>query len=150
MEMKINPGWRPLGKELKLPDNLVSSQVQPKTFSDMMHQNEGTAVTAGLNRILEQIQLQGERLSKSMTVRELRQYKLLIKKFLEETARRGIQLRDTKGWDRRGRSKRYKLLEEIDDNLLAMADDLLEHEQGRIEILHKIGEIRGMLINLLF
>ncbi len=100
--------------------------------------------------MLEQIQLQGERLSKSMTVRELRQYKLLIKKFLEETARRGVQLRDTKGWDRRGRSKRYKLLEEIDENLLAMADDLLEHEQGRIEILQKIGEIRGMLINLFF
>ena len=31
-----------------------------------------------------------------------------------------------------------------------MADDLLEHEQGRIEILQKIGEIRGMLINLFF
>jgi uncharacterized protein YaaR (DUF327 family) len=100
--------------------------------------------------MLEQIQLQGERLSKSMTVRELRQYKLLIKKFLEDTARRGVQLRDTKGWDRRGRSKRYKLLEEIDENLLVMADDLLEHEQGRIEILQKIGEIRGMLINLFF
>jgi uncharacterized protein YaaR (DUF327 family) len=150
MEMKINPGWRPLGKELKLPDNLVSNQVQQKTFSDMMQQNEGKAAASEVNRMLEQIQLQGERLSKSMTVRELRQYKLLIKKFLEETARRGIQLRDTKGWDRRGRSKRYKLLEEIDDNLLAMADDLLEHEQGRIEILHKIGEIRGMLINLFF
>jgi uncharacterized protein YaaR (DUF327 family) len=124
--------------------------VQQKTFSEMMQQNDGKAAATELNRMLEQIQLQGERLSKSMTVRELRQYKLLIKKFLEETARRGVQLRDTKGWDRRGRSKRYKLLEEIDENLLVMADDLLEHEQGRIEILQKIGEIRGMLINLFF
>ena len=85
-----------------------------------------------------------------MTVRELLQYKLLIRQFLEETARRGVNLRDTKGWDRRGRSKRYKLLEEIDQELLSLADELLENEQGRIEILHKIGEIRGMLINLLF
>ena len=83
-------------------------------------------------------------------MRELLQYKLLIKQFLEETARRGVNLRDTKGWDRRGRSKRYKLLEEIDLELLSLADELLENEQGRIEILHKIGEIRGMLINLLF
>ncbi|MEX2459939.1 MAG: YaaR family protein [Paenibacillaceae bacterium] len=148
--MKINPGWRPLNKEIKLPDHLSANQVQQKTFSEMMQQNNGQAAASELNRMLVQIQLQGERLSKSMTVRELRQYKLLIKKFLEETARRGIQLRDTKGWDRRGRGKRYKLLEEIDDNLLAMADDLLEHEQGRIEILQKIGEIRGMLINLFF
>jgi uncharacterized protein YaaR (DUF327 family) len=148
--VKINPGWRPLNKEVKLPDNMAASQVQQKTFSEMMQQNDGKTAVTELNRMLEQIQMQGERLSKSMTVRELRQYKLLIKKFLEETARRGVQLRDTKGWDRRGRSKRYKLLEEIDENLLAMADDLLEHEQGRIEILQKIGEIRGMLINLFF
>jgi uncharacterized protein YaaR (DUF327 family) len=148
--MKINPGWRPLNNEVKLPDNLTTNPVQQKTFSEMMQQNDGKAAATELNRMLEQIQLQGERLSKSMTVRELRQYKLLIKKFLEETARRGVQLRDTKGWDRRGRSKRYKLLEEIDENLLVMADDLLEHEQGRIEILQKIGEIRGMLINLFF
>jgi uncharacterized protein YaaR (DUF327 family) len=148
--MKINPGWRPLNKEVKLPDNTTSNLVQQKTFTEMMQQNSGKAAETELNRMLEQIQLQGERLSKSMTVRELRQYKLLIKKFLEETARRGVQLRDTKGWDRRGRTKRYKLLEEIDENLLAMADDLLEHEQGRIDILQKIGEIRGMLINLFF
>jgi uncharacterized protein YaaR (DUF327 family) len=148
--MKINPGWRPLNKELKLPDQLMSNPVQQKTFSEMMQQQDGKTARAELNRMLEQIQLQSERLAKSMTVRELRQYKLLIKKFLEETARRGIQLRDTKGWDRRGRGKRYKLLEEIDENLLAMADELLEHEQGRIDILQKIGEIRGMLINLFF
>jgi uncharacterized protein YaaR (DUF327 family) len=148
--VKINPGWRPLNKEVKVPDHMTANLVQQKTFSEMMQQNDGKAAVTELNRILEQIQLQGERLSKSMTVRELRQYKLLIKKFLEETARRGVHLRDTKGWDRRGRSKRYKLLEEIDDNLLAMADDLLEHEQGRIEILQKIGDIRGMLINLFF
>lgn len=61
-----------------------------------------------------------------------------------------MQLRDTRGWDRRGRSKRYKLLEEIDEKLLTMADDMLESEQGRIDLLYKVGEIRGMLINLTF
>lgn len=87
--------------------------------------------------MVQQITLQGDRLSRAMTVRELLQYKLLIRQFLEETARRGVNLRDTKGWDRRGRSKRYKLLEEIDQELLSLADELLESEQGRIEILQK-------------
>lgn len=85
-----------------------------------------------------------------MTVRELRQYKLLVKQFLEETARRGVTLRDKRGWDRRGRSKRYKLLEELDRELLELADEMLETEQGRIDILQKIGEIRGMLIHFLY
>ncbi|MDF2961911.1 MAG: hypothetical protein K0S39_3646 [Paenibacillus sp.] len=148
--MKINPGWRPFGKEIQRSENSSSQQLQNKSFSDMMQQQDERASQEQLQRILQQISMQGERLAKSMTVRELRQYKLLVKQFLEETARRGVQLRDTRGWDRRGRSKRYKLLEEVDQELLSMADEMLLSEQGRIDLLHKIGEIRGMLINLAF
>lgn len=148
--MKINPGWRPFGKEIQRMENTASQQLQQKSFSDMMQQQNEGANQEQLQRILQEIHMQGDLLSKSMTVRELRQYKLLVMRFLEETVRRGVQLRDTRGWDRRGRSKRYKLLEEVDQELLTLADDMLESEQGRIDILHKIGEIRGMLINLVF
>ncbi|GLI10231.1 MULTISPECIES: YaaR family protein [Paenibacillus] len=148
--MKINPGWRPFGNEVVRSENTSSQQLQKMSFSDTMQQHEERATREQLQRILQQIDLQGQRLAKSMTVRELRQYKLLVKQFLEETARRGVQLRDTRGWDRRGRTKRYKLLEEIDAELLGLADELVESEQGRIELLQKIGEIRGMLINLFF
>ncbi len=94
--------------------------------------------------------MQGDRLAKSMTVRELKAYRLLVKRFLEDTVRRGVTIKESKGWDRRGRGKRYKLLDEVDSALLAMAEELLETEQGKIELLQKIGEIRGMLINLCF
>ncbi|SDE52979.1 hypothetical protein SAMN02799630_05686 [Paenibacillus sp. UNCCL117] len=148
--MKINPGWRPIGNELIRSENSSSQQLQQKSFHDMMQHQDQRATREQLQRMLDQIDQQGQRLAKSMTVRELRQYKLMIKSFLEETARRGVQLRETRGWDRRGRSKRYKLLEELDAELLGLADGLLESEQGRIDLLQKIGEIRGMLINLFF
>ncbi|NTZ19662.1 DUF327 family protein [Paenibacillus sp. JMULE4] len=148
--MKINPGWRPFGKEIIRGENNSSQQLQQKSFSDMMQQQDQRATREQLQRILQQIEHQGQRLAKSMTVRELRQYKLLVKQFLEETARRGVQLRETRGWDRRGRGKRYKLLEEIDRELLGLAEEMLDSEQGRIELLRKVGEIRGILINLSF
>ncbi|MZQ83468.1 DUF327 family protein [Paenibacillus sp. 5J-6] len=148
--MKINPGWQPIGKNVKVNENVPPPQMAPRNFSDIMQQQDEKFTQEQLSKMVQQITLQGDRLSRAMTVRELLQYKLLIRQFLEETARRGVNLRDTKGWDRRGRSKRYKLLEEIDQELLSLADELLESEQGRIEILQKIGEIRGMLINLLF
>jgi uncharacterized protein len=148
--MKINPGWRPSGNELRRTDNVNPHTVEQKSFSDSLRQQDQRAGQEQLNRLIEQIQQQGDRLSKSMTVRELRQYKLLIKQFLEETARRGVGLQEKKGWDRRGRTKRYKLLEEIDSHLLAMADELLDTEQGKIDILYRVGEIKGMLINLSF
>lgn len=148
--MKINPGWRPLGKEIIRNENTSFQQLGQKSFSDMMLSQQERATREQLQQSLLQIDQQGQRLAKSMTIRELRQYKLLVKRFLEETARRGVQLRETRGWDRRGRTKRYKLLEEIDLELLGMADEMLESEQGRIELLRKVGEIRGMLINLFF
>ncbi|MEC0228886.1 MULTISPECIES: YaaR family protein [Paenibacillus] len=148
--MKINPGWQPIGKNVKVNENVPPPQMAPRNFSDIMQQQDEKFTQEQLSKMVQQITLQGDRLSRGMTVRDLLQYKLLIRQFLEETARRGVNLRDTKGWDRRGRSKRYKLLEEIDQELLSLADELLESEQGRIDILQKIGEIRGMLINLLF
>ncbi|MFF2158904.1 YaaR family protein [Paenibacillus chitinolyticus] len=148
--MKINPGWQPIGKNVKVPETAPTHQSPPKDFSAFMLKHDEKVTTEQLNRMLQQIGLQGDRLSRSMKLRELRQYKLLIKQFLEETARQGVGLRETRGWDRRGRTKRYKLLEEVDGALLSMADDLLETEQGRLEILQRIGEIRGMLIHFLF
>lgn len=148
--MKILPGMRPFSNDIKPLDNSSNQQIQQKTFSELMHRHDQRATSDQLQRMLDQIHRQGERLSKSMTLRELKQYKLLVKSYLEETARRGVRLRESKGWDRRGRGRKYKLLEEIDTILLSLADDLLEQESGRIELLNKIGEIRGMLINLLY
>ena len=59
-------------------------------------------------------------------------------------------MKETRGFDRRGRTKRYKLLDEIDSALVSMGEELLEHEEGRLEAASKIGDIRGILINLFF
>lgn len=147
--MKINPGYRPLQSSLSSSD-ITSKPVHHKNFSDIMNQQGEQATQEQLHRRFKEIQLQGDRLARSMTVRELKTYKMLVKRFLEDTVRRGVAMKDTRGWDRRGRSKRYKLIDEIDSVLLRMAEELLETEQGKIELLQEVGEIRGLLINLAF
>ncbi|CAM3094604.1 YaaR family protein [Paenibacillus sediminis] len=147
--MKINPGYIPPQSGRAVTDG-SPKPVQQKNFADVMHQQEGQASSEELNRRFKEIQLQGDRLARSMTIRELKSYRQMVKRFLEDTVRRGVKIKETRGFDRRGRTKRYKLLEEIDATLLSMADELLESEEGKIELLQKIGDIRGMLINLLF
>lgn len=147
--MKINPGFRPMQSGISSSDS-SSKPVQSKNFSDMMNHQGERASQAELNRRLSEIQMQGDRLSRSMTIRELKAYKHLVKRFLEETVRRGVSMKETRGWDRRGRGKRYKLIDEVDAALLLMADELLETEDGKITLLQQVGEIRGMLINLSF
>lgn len=147
--MKIDQGWRPLGQNRTSSDTSIKS-VQQKSFADVMVQQDAQRTQEQLQQKLQDIHRQGERLAKLMTVRELKVYRQMVKQFLEDTVRRGIGLKELRGFDRRGRVKRYKLLDEIDEKLVAMAEELLDSEQGRIELLNNIGEIRGLLINLLF
>lgn len=147
--MKIQPGFHPVGKTLQRGDN-AGRPTQTNSFGDLMQQQDEQRTQEQLQRKLEDIRQQGERLSRSMTVRELVLYRQMVKAFLEDTVKRGIVLKETKGWDRRGRGKRYKLLEEADSMLVGMGEELLQTEEGRLDLLHKVGEIRGILINLVF
>jgi uncharacterized protein YaaR (DUF327 family) len=147
--MKIQPGFYPVNKTLQRGES-ASRPTQAQNFGDLMEQQEEQRTHEDLQRKLEDIRLQGDRLTRSMTVRELVIYRQLVKGFLEDTVRHGIALKETKGWDRRGRGKRYKLLEEVDSMLVNMGEEMLQSEEGRIDLLHKVGEIRGILINLVF
>lgn len=147
--MKIDQSFRPLGQNRANNDSGTKS-IQPRNFADVMVQQDANRTQEQLQQKMQDIQLQGDRLAKIMTVRELKLYRQMVKKFLEDTIRRGVVLKEVRGFDRRGRTKRYKLLDEIDATLILMAEDLLDSEQGRIDLLAKIGEIRGLLINLLF
>lgn len=120
------------------------------SFMDVMVQQDAQRSQEQLQTKLQDIHRQGDRLAKNMTVRELMLYRQMVKSFLEDTIKRGVGLKEVRGFDRRGRVKRYKLLDEIDATLVSMAEELLETEEGRIELLNKIGEIRGILINLMF
>jgi len=147
--MKIQPGLYPVNKTIQRGE-MASRPAQSQNFGDLMQQQDEQRTHEELQRKLEDIRMQGERLSRSMTVRELLLYRQMVKAFLEDTVRRGIALKETKGWDRRGRGKRYKLLEEADAMLVSMGEELLQSEEGRIDLLQKVGEIRGMLINIVF
>ena len=147
--MKIQPGLYPVNKTLQRGE-ATARPTQAQNFGDMLQQQDEQRTHEELQRKLEDIRLQGDRLTRSMTVRELVLYRQMVKGFLEDTVRRGIALKETKGWDRRGRGKRYKLLEEVDAMLVGMGEELLQSEEGRIDLLQKVGEIRGILINIVF
>ncbi|WP_256762244.1 YaaR family protein [Cohnella sp. WQ 127256] len=147
--MKIQPGMFPLNNTV-MRGETTARPTQAQNFGDLMQQQDEQRTHEELQRKLEDIHVQGERLNRSMTIRELVLYRQMVKAFLEDTVRRGIALKETKGWDRRGRGKRFKLLEEVDAMLVGMGEELLKSEEGRIDLLQKVGEIRGLLINIVF
>ena len=47
-----------------------------------------------------------------------------------------------------GEGRRLKIVETIDEKLIELAEDLLNEEKTSVDLLAKIGEIKGLLINL--
>ncbi|MFD2747325.1 YaaR family protein [Paenibacillus yanchengensis] len=128
----------------------ATKPLQQVNFADVLVQRDAERTHEQLQQKLMEIHQQGEKLTKLMSVRELKLYRQMVKQFLEDTIKRGVAIKEVRSFDRRGRVKRYKLLDQIDEMLVTMAEELLDSEEGRLQILHKVGEISGLLINLLF
>ena len=101
-----------------------------------------------LTRLLGDIETQGKRLLQSQTVRDLQLYKNLVQRFVKEAVNFGMQLKQNKSWNEQGRSRTLKLVKEIDEQLIQVTEAVLSQEKDSISLLDKIGEIKGLLVNL--
>ncbi|WP_246945989.1 YaaR family protein [Bacillus pinisoli] len=144
--MKINQELRPTidkaRQELKLPS---TGQLR---FGDMVQKQENKLQMEQLHKLMSQIESQGERLSRSRNFKDLAKYKGLVKNFVKQAVDFGMNLKQSHSWTSSGHSQTLKTVEQIDRSLVELTDEIVKKEQGTIDILGKIGEIKGLLINL--
>ena len=91
----------------------------------------------------------GNSIKKRKDIRDMRRYRKLIKDFMNEVLNRSHEFKRENFLDRRGRHRVYGIIRLIDQNLDSLAEELLKEEKDNIVILGKIGEIEGLLIDLL-
>lgn len=101
-----------------------------------------------LTVMMEQITMQGEKLAKHRDVKDMKRYRSLIKEFMNEIVGRSHEFSRENFLDRRGRHRVYGIIRLIDQNLDELAQELVKDEQDNITILAKIGEIRGLLLDI--
>ncbi|MBL4952924.1 YaaR family protein [Neobacillus sp. YIM B02564] len=101
-----------------------------------------------LNKLLENIDKQGQQLCETPTFRELRKYKDLVKQFIGEVTKNGLSLKLSESWDMYGGSRTLKTVQVLDRKLVELTDHVLNQQSDSMSILERIGEIKGMLINL--
>lgn len=102
-----------------------------------------------LNLLIEDITQQGKRLAKHMDVRDMRKYRQLIKDFMNEIVNHSHKFSRENFLDRRGRHRVYGMIKLIDQNLDELALELIKEEKDQIDILSKIDEIRGILLDII-
>ena len=118
------------------------------TFQEIMKQGRNNAQYERLGELLGKIEDQGKTLAESRTVDELRKYKQLVKEFMDDAVKLGLNLEERKGFNRRGRTKVYKIVQEVDRKLLDLTDAVIREQKKSLDILNMVGEIQGLLINI--
>lgn len=145
MDIKVNQAV-PINK----PEAAAPIQESDGTFKfTLVSHIEEKELQAKLGTLMEQIAAQGDRLAKKRDIRDMKKYRGLVKEFMNEIISRSHAFSRENFLDRKGRHRVYGIIRLVDENLDELAKELMKDEQDHLSILSKIGEIRGLLLDIL-
>ena len=145
MDIKVNQAAPIVQPEAAAP---VKESDGAFKFSLISHIEENE-LQARLSTLMEEITMQGDKLAKKRDIKDMRKYRGLIKEFMNEIVSRSHSFSRENFLDRRGRHRVYGIIRLVDENLDELAKELMKDEQDHLAILSKIGEIRGLLLDIL-
>ena len=98
-----------------------------------------------LNSMMEQITVQGDKISKHMDIKDMKKYRELVKGFLNEVVSRSHEFSRENFLDRRGRHRVYGIVRLVDKNLDDLAGELVKDEKDHLAIISKIDDILSLI-----
>lgn len=143
--------------DIKINDIQTSSSVQQvkntestdSSFKFTLISNiEEKDLQEKLGNMMEQITEQGEKIAKHMDIKDMRKYRELVKGFLNEVVNRSHKFSRENFLDRRGRHRVYGIVKLVDKNLDELAGELVKEEKNHLEIVGRIDDIRGLLLDI--
>ncbi len=145
MDIKVNQVNQALPAEASKPVPQTDDAFKFALISNIEEQD----LQARLTGLMEEITMQGERIKKRKDIKDMRKYRTLVKDFMNEILNRSHKFSRQNFLDRKGRHRVYGIIRLVDQNLDELAAELMKEESDNLSILAKIGEIRGLLIDLL-
>lgn len=125
------------------------SEVTASTsFTEIMGQKRDAAQIERFNQRLVDIENQGKKLAEHRTVEDLNKFKKLVKDLMDDAVKFGLKLEEKQGFTRRGKSKIYKIIKEVDKKLLDITDATLDKQKSNLDILAMVGGIKGLIVNI--
>ena len=131
----------------------VENQTKPVqtdgSFKFILASNvEDAELNSRLNSLMTQITEQGERIAKHTDISDMRRYRELVKDFMNEVVNRSHEFSRENFLDRRGRHRVYGIVKLVDKNLDELAGELVKEEKNHLEIVGRIDDIRGLLLDI--
>ena len=144
MDIKVNQLQQTQAVEQAKPAQVTDGSFK---FTLVTHIEEAQ-LQDRLNSMMQEITMQGEKLAKRKDIKDMKRYRTLIKEFMNEIVGRSHEFSRENFLDRRGRHRVYGIIRLVDETLDELAKELVKDEKDNLTILSKIGEIRGLLLDI--
>ena len=144
MDIKVNQ----LSKPMQVEQPAQQQQADGAFKFTLVSHIEEQELQARLTSLMEEITMQGDRLAKHRDIKDMRKYRGLVKDYLNEIVNRSHSFSRENFLDKRGRHRVYGIVRLVDAKLDELAQELVKDEKDNLNILSKIGEIRGLLLDI--
>lgn len=107
-----------------------------------------------VEEILDAVHECGEELVKDANYKTIENYKKAVKNFISYVVTKALEVESIEGarfnsFKPESKQKRYTLISIIDDKLDKLASGILLNQSKQLDILSKVEEINGLIVNLL-
>ena len=127
----------------------VDRKAVKDTFKVKLSAIEQESIRTELNSIYEKIESQSSKLSEKLFIDDLILYKKLVKEFLNISVNNSHVFFKENSLDRRGRHRVYSLVKKVDEELDELTKDFIDIETKRINILKRLENINGLLMDIM-
>ncbi|AFM42745.1 hypothetical protein Desaci_3864 [Desulfosporosinus acidiphilus SJ4] len=124
-----------------------STSERTSGFSGILSQTQNIQ-RVELQTFLDRLGAQGKKLAQSLSISDLKDFRDMVKSFLRSTFGQSRKMQEDSSWDFHGRPKVMARISKIDHALEDLGKQLLDQQAKPLEVLTKIDEIRGLIVDL--
>ncbi|OWZ83637.1 YaaR family protein [Natranaerobius trueperi] len=130
----------------KAKNKKVSKKIT--NFQTQFSKAKSKEMTDELDELWQDIKNKGEQLADNMSWDSFIAYRDSIKNFMKTFLGEAYQVLGSRGRTRFGNQKIYIHIKKIDEKLVELGEDVIKGEKDKVDLISKIDEIRGLLLDL--
>jgi len=116
-----------------------------RTLTNMSHELHEVR----LKEMRDAIDEQGKRLGERADVKEFEKYRRLIREFLDEIVSNGYTFSREDAYASRGRHRFIATVKVVNEKLDELGKAVIAEQADKIDLVHKIDDIRGLLLDMM-
>ena len=139
----------PLATNIKLEGKSAIKEASRSEFLEKFEKIKSENVKEELENIFGKITEQADKIGEKMYLKDILEYKKLVKEFLNVATQNSHQFQNQNFLDRRGRHRNYSIVKTVDRELDTLTREFINGQIDHMGVLKKIDDISGMLLDIM-